>query len=479
MTPRDAKKETEKHLQCVRCCQAHNQSRFPIEEFPIENVAAVMEAIPPTAHIVYVVSATDFPMSVLETVFRYRPAHKMQFVVTKTDLLFAENKTAARTGQRFFADYLHRMYKVPPENVHCVSSTNDWNTAKFFRLVRHDSYFIGCTNSGKSTLVQALLHAAHEHRQSLPNAKRDRKEQKLADGVLARGYSQTRKRIADIAKYKASVGPGALYMPGFTRGFLPFDLTPTVSIHDAPGFAPGGAAHLHQFISKDDLKKLIKGTKVYRTGMYDSHYELAKLGQVVTVGGLFFMEVPNDTMYQVRNCINHKVHVFGSLDKALRAWREQHEANASVFVVDPRVELERFIVPSFYGPIDLVLRSIGHVTITPTGAKRDSEPLVVHLPKGMDALVRQPLVPYITKTITRRDARGNRLRKENWVSKSVKEFVRFTGKTPFATGLVRHDGGSDAEFLEAEVRRIKGTAAAHGSVDETTKYANWVKPQGM
>lgn len=466
---------------CVRCRNAHYKAQFNLDQYTVESVASIMEQMPPHAHIVYVVSAADFPMSLNDEVFRYRPASGVQFVVTKSDLFFAKNTLASKYGLRFFQDYLWRTYRVPEENVHVVSGTKDWNTERLMESVKDETYFVGSVNSGKSTLIQSLLHAAQKVRGKLPNARRDRAVQKIDDRAIATGQKpQSRQALikhdlAAIAKFKHVNGPGALYMPGFTRGTLPFALTPRVTVYDVPGFSDD-TRQLYDFLRPEHIKQLHKGQKVHKKGMYTSHYDTAKAGQVVTVGGLFFFQVPDNSMFRIRNCISHPFHIFRSMERALEAWKNPGPALKNVFLVDPATELVRHIVPTFYGSVDLVVRHLGHVAITPTGAKSaHAQPLVVHLPKGVEAIIRQPIGQYISRTLAGRDARGNALRKENWVSKSVTEVKRYSGKNPLTSKIIEvlsAEVATDAEVMKRVVERIKGIAA--DEVTAENKYANWI-----
>lgn len=481
------KKKTHKDIplvQCTRCRDALFRSKFVPDQYHVESVAEVMETIPPHANLIYVVSATDFPMSINEDVFKYRGSSTMQFVVTKMDLFFANKAMAAKYGPQFFQDYFWRTYKVPPENVFCVSGTVDWHTDKLFLAVKDNLYFIGTVNSGKSTLILALMHVAEKRRQGLPNAKRDRKMQKIDDVALSQGKPTTRQalakhNVAAIKKFKKLHGPGTSYMPGFTRGNLPFELSRNVTIYDVPGFSSAASAQLYELMDPAAIKNIQKGQKMHKKGTYQSHYETAKGGQVVTVGGLFFLQVPHGAMLQLRNVINHKMHIFKDMEKALYMWNHPHSNPAlqDVFAVDPtKTSLVKYIIPSFYGSVDLVIRSVGYVTITPTGKFSSQQPFAVYLPSGLDAIIRQPITHYITRTLAGRDAQGNVLRKENWKEKSVTEVKRYTGRHPLLSRLIPGEdaGTDDAEVMRKYVEAVKGSGVAHETISDANRYANWV-----
>lgn len=486
-TLKKKKEEDDVKPLCLRCRNAHHKSKFDFDEYAVKSVASVMETMPPHANLVYVLSAVDFPMSLNDEVFRYRPASSMQFVVTKNDLMFQKNDLANKYGLQFYQDYLWRTHKVPPEQVFCVSGRADWNTSKLLEATKDDLYFIGSVNSGKSTLIQSLIVCTEKGRDSLPNARRDRKLRKLEDRAISKGFSpQSRQalvkyNLAALHKFKSKQGPGSSYMPGFTRGFLAYDLSKSVTVYDVPGFSGEHKTQMYDFVAPSNMKQLHKGEKAFKRVTFTAHYDTVHSRQALTVGGLFFLQVPKDTIYQIRNCISWGFHVFKSMNKAREVFENPEDyPSLKIWLVEPdSTDLVKYIVPSFYGSIDLVIRYVGHVSITPTGAKKnDDEPLVIYLPRGVDAIIRQPITRYISRTLAGRDANGNPLRKDKWVRQSVTEVKRYTGKTPFYSKLIpvpEDTELSDGEYMKQYVAKAKGTAVDEAEVGPDSQYANWIR----
>lgn len=432
--------------QCLRCREAHHRLKFDVAQFGHESVEQVMARVPAEAPLVYVVSATDFPLSLDAEVFRHRLPRTIDFVVTKADLFFATHSLACRYGLPFFQDYLHRAHGVRPERVRLVSGKTDWGTEQLLDTLRDLTMFIGAVNSGKLTLLQLLTLAAHERRARLPNARAEKRQQKEADAQLKSGrtYGALRQARRDTARFKSQHGPGVSHMPGFTRELVPVEVSPLVTLYDVPGF--GSAAPLYELVAPAGVKQLSKGVPFHKAGTYKARYETAREGQVVTVGGLFFMPVPAGCMYRVRNLVNHPVHVFLGMAKALQTWREPLNQRAvdGLFLVNNTTRLRAFTVPPFDGSFDLVLRGLGFVNITATGRRPDpaaEQPLVVYLPEGIDATWREPIAKYTTRTLSGRDARGNVLRKENWARLSTTEVKRYSGKEPLVKALRQNEEG--------------------------------------
>ncbi|WPK23070.1 hypothetical protein PUMCH_000294 [Australozyma saopauloensis] len=425
-------------IECIRCREIKFHSRFDSSQFPIESPMKVLEKIPPWAQLVYVVSAQDFPLLLDSKVFELWPARQIQFVITKADLLFPNNKSAQEKGLRFFQDYLERTYHIPREQVFIVSGHVNWGISNLLGSLKDDSFFIGSVNCGKSTLLQSLIYVTHLIRSKLPNAKREREMQKDEDHL---GHTAiARKRIKELTKFKEQNGPGVSYMPGFTRSVIPIELSPTKTAFDVPGFGASDSNSFYEILGPAALKKLLKGVKFHKNGMYNSHYDTVKAGLTLTVGGLFFLTIPPNCMYRVKNLVNHPMHVFRNMDKAVHSWKHQSENPAlkDVFLTDSsNTDLIRYEIPPFTGSFDLVIKNFGFLNITATGKMPDPmPPIFIYLPRQVSAVSRDPIAKFITKSFTGRDKNGNPLKKENIVRLSTKEIKRYVGHQQLIRPLI-------------------------------------------
>lgn len=426
------------NIECLRCRHVKFYEKFENNQFPIESPALIMERVPPWANLVYVVSAQDFPMSLESKVFEFWPALQIQFVVSKADLFFPNNKTAQEKGLRFFQDYFERTYKVPPEQVFIASGHVNWGISNILLNLKDDSFFIGSVNSGKSTLLQSLIYVQH-----LLKSGTSKKKDNESAGFIA----LQRQRIKQLEQFKEKNGPGVSFMPGFTRNVIPFELAPGKTVFDVPGFDGTDSGNLPVNLLPGSMKRLQKGEKFHKRGTYLSHYETAKEGQCLTVGGLFFLSVPKSSMYRIRNMISHELHIFKNHEKAISCWKNMQNIPElkGVFVMDNKdTELFKYEVPPFVGSIDLVFKNLGYITITATGAMPDTpEPAIIYLPRHVTACVREPMSKYITKTLSGRDKKGRVLPKEDWVRHSTKEMKRYVGREPMTKNLLWL--GSDAD----------------------------------
>lgn len=471
-------------IQCIRCRDAMYKSNFAWDELPVESIDKIMTSIPPDGNIVYVVNAVDFPLSLNRQIFKYRNPSQITFLITKCDLLFPSAQLSNKYGATFFKDYLSRTHGADPDQVYVTSGVMDWNMKDVIKMLPNNSYMVGGVNSGKSTVIKSLLYTMENVKPNYLNSKQQTKLEKQQDRMInskaVNRHQLIKSQRKNEQKFKMANGPGTSYMPGFTRGHIVYDINGK-TIVDVPGFSSNETHGIYEYLSPSVIKTLSKGVKVHKRGMYDSHYECVRNGQVLTIGGLFYLSTPQNAVYQIKNCINHKLHIFNNMDKAISILKniEQNKALEKVFLVDKNSlkRLQKYIIPPFYGSIDLVIKNLGHLNITPTGKKIDNEPLIIYLPEGVDAIIRQPMTRYIARSLAGRDKNGNPLRKELWKSKSVTHLQRFNGTTPFASSLIPSTSSDNLQCISDYLSKLKGTQMTYDNnthLDDSNKYKYWV-----
>lgn len=456
------------NLSCIRCRDANYQSSYQgfknREDYPVESIDAILSQIPPNGNLVFIINAQDFPMSFNKEIFKYRNSNQIKFIITKNDLLFPTKQLLDRYGLIFYRDYLYRSYKIPLENIHVMSGLNDWNIKQLTNFLPNESYLIGHVNSGKSTIIQSLLFAKEMEKKQLKNSKLERKLQKLQD-ISINSYKSYRLMKKSTKLIKSDIGPASSYMPGFTRGCIPYQLSNRLTIYDVSGFVnnPTFGHGIYDLIDPKLIKNINKGVKVYNLGIYKSHYDTIRNDQVYTIGGLFLLKAPTDhTMIQIRNCINFNSTIFKDLAKTwdILSNLESNPSLTNKFLFEPSKipHYNKFIIPPFHGSIDLVFKNLGHINLKATGAKT-LDPLIIYLPSNMEAIVRQPITNFIMKTLSGRDVNGNPLRKENWVKKSIIELKRYTGSN-FTSKLIptsnQKPNQSDLDFVKSYITYLNG-----------------------
>lgn len=489
---KEHKHDEECDPQCLRCRDV--QFRLKMSE-PLAPLAfdSMIELIDAHGRVVMVVSAQDFPLSFDRDIFKYRDPSQITIIVNKADLVCATNNLAQKYGATFFQDFFHSKYRVPRENVMVALGKLGWGMPRVAEVMEPDSYVVGAVNSGKLTIVsQLLMDRYQKEADAVPlTANQRRRLEKLEDQRL---LMRALKKKAAKASMAATIGPGTLYMPGFTRGFIESDIAPGKLVYDVPGYEANEEGGLFGLLGAGELeegrramKALARGAKMSDRGVYTSHYEsVTKPGQVMSFGGLFALEFPGG-IYQVRTCLGVNPVKFLNIEKMkkIAADPAEFDGMSSKFLLGPHVgtpsaKFERYLVPPFYGAIDIVLRCLGHVNITPTGKKLTNEPIKVWLPPQLGAVVRQPLTTYLSKLFTGRDAKGNPLRKENIKAKSTLALKRYANKTPFTAMLIpSEEPDKDLATIEKWAQVGSGRPDlkydAETAMDESTKFDFWVE----
>ncbi|KAG7196252.1 Mitochondrial ribosome small subunit biogenesis protein [Scheffersomyces spartinae] len=423
-------------VECLRCRKANFNSDFNLKEHPIESVTRVLSTIPVNGTLVYVINCVDFPLGVNEEVFKYRPHNKVRIIINKADLLFQSKELANRYGQTFFSNYFKRKHGI--DNLLVVSGKKGWNIKQLGEFLDFNSYFIGNVNSGKSTILNALLYLNEEKKVAkelqLYN-KREKLQIQKEDG--AGYYRQIREKRKQAELFKLKNGSGTSHMPGFTRGFIEYEFD-SKPVYDVPGFSNVSGTGIYEHMIPTDLKRLSKGVDIFKSGTYDARYYSMKSNQVLTVGGLFFVKIPNDTVIRFKNCINFPHHVFRDMSKAMQVYKRPSPELENYFTVSG-LKLKKLYVPPFFGEIDLVLKDFGHITLTPTGRKSSNHLITVYIPECIseqDICIREPLVSYTRKTLAGRDKNGSPLKKEKWSERSIAELKTYSPEKPFSLKLI-------------------------------------------
>ncbi|EGW31853.1 uncharacterized protein SPAPADRAFT_51824 [Spathaspora passalidarum NRRL Y-27907] len=465
-------------IECARCRNAkvHSDYKLSQEEFPIHDLNAIMPKIPSDSPIVYVFSGNDFPMGINADIFKYRNPDEVYFIMTKADNLFKKSDAARNFCFTFLTDYFRIKYQVPAKNIYITSAKEGWNSIDLLNFIPESAYIVGNVNSGKSTLIKSLmLHQELENKRDL--------ESDIPFHIKAR----EKKKFID--RFNQKVGPGISYLPGFTREFLPVTLGGVRSVFDVPGFASDPYIHefYHRFSDGKTIARLTGGKQTYKFGTYKSKYDSVKGPQVLGLGGIGYLQLPQDSMYQIRNVTNIDYHVFSNIERAVKVSINPSDSLKKKFIIEhdeaSLVNFERYVIPPFYGQIELVLENIGYIHIKPVGAKKTNELMVLYLPRGITGMIRQPIVEYIQKTF--KDSWEQNLIKGKRGGKGNLVLKRYKGDTPYASILIPATGKitdatgenqSDFDQLNA-MTAAKRPYNDKTVINEENKYEYWIEPR--
>ncbi|KAI5968914.1 GEP3 [Candida theae] len=468
---------------CIRCRQMTYNSSYEMdsENYPIDQLHHVLHNIPIEAPLVYLFSASDFPMGINPDVFQFRKPQDVYFVMTKTDKLIEKSKEASQNYTRqFIQDYLHIQYKVPRSHVFISSGKNNWSVKQLYHFIPNGAYIIGNTNCGKSTLIKSLLLDEELQR------KKDQQLNSKADNVKLPPSLINKMKQKFVSSFLTKIGPGISYLPGFTRDIIPVEVGLKL-VYDVPGFNTH-FEKMHQlydsFKSPKDIHRLIKGASTFERGIYKSPYITIRGPQVVNFEGLGFLQLPKGGIYQLRNVTNLQTHVFSDILKTKKILQNGvPRALENKFAIDVsgktiERDYEKFLVPPFYGTVDLVFENFGYLNLKPVGSKRTNELLKLYLYPGVNAILRDPITNYIAKTFSGKDKHGNVVDKSEYFKKSRFHLIRYKESHPICSQLCplerketsEVDEGVDVDMdvdVEQAIRKIRD--------EEYRRLNEWVR----
>ncbi|OUM54542.1 hypothetical protein BVG19_g3947 [[Candida] boidinii] len=389
-------KNIDDRLKCERCVKAlyHNDDSKGFNNVLFKDI---MEKIPKNANIVYVVSALDFPLSLNRDIIKHFNSKKIFYVITKIDAFFDDKQSINRTGLRFFQDSLEKLVDCDPSKVFLASGKLGWNTESLLSSINNSKlYFVGSVNSGKSTIIKTLIY-------------RDDKNLKSTDNY----------------------GPGISHLPNFTRDFIKFRLPNSKRmLIDTPGFINNNENDESFKYILPDLKnqfcKILNYTssniKSRQTKRLDINSKQIFDGdKVFSLGGLFYLKPPKDAIFQIFKNLEGKEFVCKSIERAKELNYNRNEALNYRFSVKKEIfdDMVRYVIPPFYGNIDIVFKNLGYITIKPIGKRNPNEFYQIYVPKGISVLIRENIFSFIYKTKSFRDETGNKLLKENVVKRGT------------------------------------------------------------
>lgn len=443
---------------CIRCRQMTYNSNYEMnpQNYPIDQLQHVLHNIPIDAPLVYLFSASDFPIGIDPGIFKFRKPGDIYFIMTKADNLIEKTKEASQNyTKQFIQDYLHTKYKLPRNHVFVSLGKDNWSCQQLYHFIPNGSYIIGNTNCGKSTLIKSLLLDEELQKKKQLQLKSKHENVKLPPSLV------NRMKQKFVSSFMTKVGPGISYLPGFTRDVIPVEVGLKL-VYDVPGFNSDVSMHqlYNSFKSSKDIHRLIKGAKTFKSGMYKSPYVTIKGPQVINLEGLGFLQLPKGGLYQLRNITNLQPHVFSDILKTKSVLHNGvPQALESKFALDMKGKTlensyDKYLIPPFYGTIDLVIENFGYLNLKPVGTKRTNELMKLYLHPGVNAIIRDPIANYIAKTFSGKDRYGNPVSKDEYFKKSRFHLIRYKGKHP----------------IYSQLCPVKNSGAAGGAIDDVFRF---------
>lgn len=351
-------------MTCVRCHDAHHQSRFEREPLPARE--EVVKNIPTLSPIVHVVSAVDFPAGLnCELIRRGNP---VMYVVNKIDLLIPFTQKLLQRAQAYFSRAIHQMTGSKRGEVFLVSATKPYGIRQVLDRLPQGAHLVGDVNAGKSAFVRALLHA------------------------------DTPKHLMGVRS--KDVGPQPSNFAGFTRDSVRYQVLKDRVCVDMPGLLGAGALSAHLYLVPGVMSKMKQARMAvaqWRNTQSKTLRVLVGGGKCVLLGGVLYVVVPLPLVAIVTNntWILHRK--FKSIERARQVAGAATGTDASWLVVEPSTasRLQRYIVPPFRGTADVVVPGVGFVTLKPTSSPALEELFEVYAPEGVAVFVRESIVLFM------------------------------------------------------------------------------------
>lgn len=421
-------------VSCKRCHDLMDHGVFDVATYSLEDV---MKEIPKDATVANVMSIIDFPTACSSVVHKDRDPKSIYYFVTGADYFYRTKEQVKNLGENYVRDTLVKYMKADPEKVFLVSSKSGWYIPESFaKLPRGPVYMVGRTNAGKSSLIKKLILM-------YDNVKLDRKS--------AKTETTSSKQLAKM-NIKT---PGVYFAPGFTRDIQKFTNIPGLTIYDTPGYISSDLGIYKHFLPEVNRQKRDYPTFTAENHkIYTSYRFKGKAGYdgsaLCSYGGVFFLQPPKGAIFQRVNFFPYKnnqvEYRYKNWERALEVNSNRTKANAGKFLFkeDSINEMVRYVIPPFYGTIDIVIQDFGFFSIAPTSSPRDASGLFqIWVPNNVKVIIRDSIFKYLYRRHELRDQTGNVVKKSNVVRKGVLTLKRIGNDKLYFSELV--PAGSDLD----------------------------------
>lgn len=403
-------------VECLRCHQLNSHGVYDINGKQIQQI---LEKIPLDGKIVHVISILDFPLSCSREILKGRNPKEIYYVVTKADLFFRKGVQVNRTGLQYVQEVLEEYLGADPEKVFFVSTTKSWNNDELLqKLPAGQLYFVGRANAGKSSLIKSLIASVH-------------------------GVDTQNKLVQKIEKKKMNYleklgldSPGTSHVPGYTRDFQKFTLNGRLTIFDTPGIFPNNLG-IYRYLTNEVARKQPK----YTAFVAEDKKRFRKLDvkgpkifsgkSLYSYGGFFYLQPPKGAIF--KRCLAFKLGEktfearYAKLSRAeeINETRPRQLGNRYGVKKEAFYNLQRYVIPPFYGVIDIVVQDLGFLSIKITSSPDDVDGLFqIWVPDGVRVIVRESIFNFLYKTHDMVDETGNKLKKENISKRGVTRLRR-------------------------------------------------------
>lgn len=403
----DRQKKLESPPICKRCNDALHQNKYNVEDFGKFTYNEIMHNVPEQSNIMHLVSLPEFPLG-LNYDLLHDKRYNVDLVLTKADQVIGTKSTLQKEVPSFLKGFLKYHLDVITNKSLAISSVKSWNLDTLYSLLKSRTYLLGNANAGKSSLINALIKKYVGTRVFF-----DKK------GNMFRNNEY---EIRNMKQHMKIHSAGVYHVPNMTRNLQAFNINEKI-VFDLPGYSNKvNTAYLENIISRDWLQQIRKTELFDSKKIKKKHYISVKgteNGYCYTVGGIFFLVPPKDTINQIVSYIPGQHSKFKSIDKALEVFSECTQPNSThplknfcglTEATCDKSKFVRYVLPPFQGSIEVVMKDIGYFLLRSTGSYEFKGFYEIWLPKGIEICIREPL--------------------EKTIITNYRQFIDSKGKTP-------------------------------------------------
>lgn len=359
----EVKRALEMKFQCERCKHINN-----VKDVDVREVESIMAEIPRYKTVVYVCSLLDFPLGIEKEAVKNRS--NVIYVVNKADLFYTKNVEGQRLGVKYCQQIIEQYTGQRNAKVFLCCASKGWNIKPLVHEIalEGDVYFVGRANTGKSSIINAILKEFH-------------------------GKNINR-------------GPGIGSLPGYTRSNRIYNLPNNLRIVDTPGFTnekgiykymvdQHKAVNKYPRVNPNEVKRLYSPIG----GKFKKVFNGKSL---LTYGGLVYLQPPENAILKVRYMFNRQGPMFEAkyrnMERLLQLNRERPEELGKRFLVTPETaeDLVHFEIPPFVGNLDIVIQDLGVFSFQPTSSpKAVKGSFTIWAPRDIKMIARPSIFKYI------------------------------------------------------------------------------------
>lgn len=333
-------------IYCQRCFKLKHYNEVQDVSLTSDDFLKILQKVGETdALVINIVDIFDFSGSMVSGISRHINGNDILLVGNKVDLL---PKSVNKTKLNHWMRRSLKEFGLKPLDVALVSAAKGLGIDELMEMIEkyrkgRDVYIVGCTNVGKSTLVNRIIKRFTEEREDIITTS---------------------------------------HFPGTTLDIIEIPLDENSSIIDTPGII--NEHQLAHYVTPKVLKE-ITPKKEIKAGVYQLNPE-----QTLFVGGLARMDFEKGERTSFITHFANQLYIHRTkLEKANHLWETQAGNVLKPIAYDGEqpMKMEKSTFHIGYEKTDLVISGLGWFTVVGTG-----QDITIYAPKGVGVFIRPSLI---------------------------------------------------------------------------------------